>query len=843
MAGEKGITIVVNAETQEAAARIEQFFSKAQSGFVDLTKATEFLGGLGELFAEAFAVSSIIEFTSEAIKAAASLDRLSKETGFAVQTLSGLREAAQALPGGFDEITQALGLFSTHLGIAVRVGGEASQALRDLIGVEAVGQFAAGGLKIDDVLRLVSEAFNKLPDGPRKAALAVELFGRSGREVLPVIDRLRQGLGAGDITPEMASSAAEFTRTLREIKDDGERVFILFAQGLLPTLNRIASAFHKLTEEITKSEAVMELMMATGSAITLALEANVSILEYWVESFVDGFGTVQDEFLHLHQDVYTAIKAMMDLANAGGAAGVVIAKAIHGDVRGAMQSLGMMAAAVKHDLADLRGAISDAGKGSLGRAGGFAQRQVGRTNALSQHLLETVGAAVGGDLLKQAISGLFGGNDERDDAERAEREKQLIADVDKAYLEATQGRIEALGRERDALMEKANIILDGNKREEEKNKIMEIYGRKQEEIYRQERQSAIETAQVEAETDRARFESQRRLIENDPTITQAAKKQKLLGLLASEQEALKAIIALERQAVIADYALSVDPLATPDQQQAASRSLANRLSKVQSTEATLSASVQTSNSLAATGTFSGEFKRMLAELNDEWGSWAKQIATTFKDVIGSAISSISSGITGLIEGTMTWGQALRQIGGSILQTVIQGVVRMFVEWVTGRESASAAELAAQAAEIPGKIISALATAITSYGAAAVIGAAALVAALGVGIAAAAGAFESGGYTGDGPSNQPAGVVHKGEFVFSKSAVDRIGRGNLEQMHSGRPGGRVSGSRVSGRSARDQERPIQLFIYDNRSDIGTHLQRPQNEQVIIDLVAKNWHKFQ
>lgn len=43
-------------------------------------------------------------------------------------------------------------------------------------------------------------------------------------------------------------------------------------------------------------------------------------------------------------------------------------------------------------------------------------------------------------------------------------------------------------------------------------------------------------------------------------------------------------------------------------------------------------------------------------------------------------------------------------------------------------------------------------------------------------------FASGGFTGPGPAHQPAGVVHAGEFVFSKRATDRIGVGNLDRMH-------------------------------------------------------------
>lgn len=43
-------------------------------------------------------------------------------------------------------------------------------------------------------------------------------------------------------------------------------------------------------------------------------------------------------------------------------------------------------------------------------------------------------------------------------------------------------------------------------------------------------------------------------------------------------------------------------------------------------------------------------------------------------------------------------------------------------------------------------------------------------------------FDEGGYTGDGGKRQPAGVVHRGEFVFSKSATKKAGAGNLEAMH-------------------------------------------------------------
>jgi phage-related minor tail protein len=42
-------------------------------------------------------------------------------------------------------------------------------------------------------------------------------------------------------------------------------------------------------------------------------------------------------------------------------------------------------------------------------------------------------------------------------------------------------------------------------------------------------------------------------------------------------------------------------------------------------------------------------------------------------------------------------------------------------------------------------------------------------------------FDSGGYTGDGGKHEPKGIVHGGEFVFTKEATSNIGVGNLYGM--------------------------------------------------------------
>lgn len=64
-----------------------------------------------------------------------------------------------------------------------------------------------------------------------------------------------------------------------------------------------------------------------------------------------------------------------------------------------------------------------------------------------------------------------------------------------------------------------------------------------------------------------------------------------------------------------------------------------------------------------------------------------------------------------------------------------------------------------------------------------------------------GGFAEGGYTGNGGKYQPAGVVHKGEYVLSKAATSALGVANLDSLHQSAlrgysGGGLVSAARVS-----------------------------------------------
>ncbi|MDF8839192.1 phage tail tape measure protein, partial [Escherichia coli] len=64
-------------------------------------------------------------------------------------------------------------------------------------------------------------------------------------------------------------------------------------------------------------------------------------------------------------------------------------------------------------------------------------------------------------------------------------------------------------------------------------------------------------------------------------------------------------------------------------------------------------------------------------------------------------------------------------------------------------------------------------------------------------------FATGGFTGTGGKYEPAGIVHRGEFVFTKEATSRIGVGNLYRLMRGYTTGGYVGTPGSLADSRSQ----------------------------------------
>jgi len=63
-------------------------------------------------------------------------------------------------------------------------------------------------------------------------------------------------------------------------------------------------------------------------------------------------------------------------------------------------------------------------------------------------------------------------------------------------------------------------------------------------------------------------------------------------------------------------------------------------------------------------------------------------------------------------------------------------------------------------------------------------------------------FDSGGYTGPGGKYEPAGIVHKGEYVLNQAATRRMGIGMLDRINKGYANGGLVGGGIGAAGAPD-----------------------------------------
>lgn len=266
-------------------------------------------------------------------------------------------------------------------------------------------------------------------------------------------------------------------------------------------------------------------------------------------------------------------------------------------------------------------------------------------------------------------------------------------------------------------------------------------------------------------------------------------------------------------------------------------------------------------------TFTGQLQQSMALLQSGFVTAAQAIT----GVMGTAISSVSEQMVGLINGTTTWRDALTSVGLAIEQSLVKAFADMAAQWLIQHTIMAAVSDAFRAGEITGHIVmeeaktgatatgegvrtgvtlghslvrraihlaetiyhgiqvairtaahiggellktattivhagirigvilaesiaSVIQGAVEAFSAMASIpyvgpflGAAAMAAALAGGFALVKGiskGFEGGGYTGDGASSQPAGIVHAGEWVVPADRTREIGLARLSAMTYG-----------------------------------------------------------
>ena len=195
---------------------------------------------------------SALGLAAHAAEGAAKMYELAQSTGVAVPTLSGLSFAAKAV--GVDMETLATGLerMSKSAFAAATAPAGATNAYSRL-GISV--RDAAGNIRpAEDLFLDLAHKFSDMPDGVEKTAAAMQIFGRGGAALIPVLNQGKQAIAeildyaqrTGAILSGPAAEGAEqYERNVAKIGIAAQGAQNGLMVSLLPTLDYLSAMLAK----------------------------------------------------------------------------------------------------------------------------------------------------------------------------------------------------------------------------------------------------------------------------------------------------------------------------------------------------------------------------------------------------------------------------------------------------------------------------------------------------------------------------------------------------------------------------------------------------------------------
>lgn len=253
-----------------------------------------------QLFAGA-SVAGLVYFVKSTIDAADRLNDLSKSTGVSVETLSTMGYAAKQ--SGVDMESLGIGFkkLGKNMADAASGTGEAKDAFK-VLGISVKDN--NGNLKTSEQVMLeLADKFAGIEDGAGKTALAIKIFGKSGADLIPLLNEGGNGLArlqreareAGvALSTEAAQAADQFNDNLGRLAANLKGTVLPLITDFVAGINSVFEAYKKtdwdrldMAEEKLKKLKALQEAMASGSRIKIfetarpAVSAAPELGSYW----------------------------------------------------------------------------------------------------------------------------------------------------------------------------------------------------------------------------------------------------------------------------------------------------------------------------------------------------------------------------------------------------------------------------------------------------------------------------------------------------------------------------------------------------------------------------------
>jgi hypothetical protein len=167
----------------------------ARGHMVDFERVTKTLalgvGAIGTAFAAVG--TAAIALAKKTANVGDEYDALSQKIGISVEKLSSYSHLAKLSNTDLGALSSSVGILSRNMSETAQNTGTAKEAFKAL-GIDVKDQ--NGNLKdADTMLKELSGKFAEMPNGVQKTALSMEFFGRSGRDMIPILNEGAKGIG------------------------------------------------------------------------------------------------------------------------------------------------------------------------------------------------------------------------------------------------------------------------------------------------------------------------------------------------------------------------------------------------------------------------------------------------------------------------------------------------------------------------------------------------------------------------------------------------------------------------------------------------------------------------
>jgi hypothetical protein len=265
------------ATTNAAGAKLGSSFSGVSATLSKLAPAFIAIGGL--------AVAGIVKGISATTQWASEVRSLQRVTGQTAESASALAGAAAQLGIPVSQLTTGFGLLSKNI-----VNGSVGLTKYGIATRDASGQI----LPFDDVLGAISDRFNSLPTAMDKAAFAQNVFGRSGKTLIPILSQGRAGLAAleakaKDLHLVLSQQALDDAKNLslaeRQLGLAFKGASISIGQAFIPIATQLVHALTIVVDVIASIPQPLKLAILGFSVLTGGIAAAVKVGGFFADTW------------------------------------------------------------------------------------------------------------------------------------------------------------------------------------------------------------------------------------------------------------------------------------------------------------------------------------------------------------------------------------------------------------------------------------------------------------------------------------------------------------------------------------------------------------------------------